>query len=652
MQRSFLFFLLFLGCCTFPSQAQQYHPQQLFTTNFYNHKGNLFRSASGKPSAHYWQNEANYQVVANFDPKDRVLKGKVDIEYTNNSPDELDFLWLQMDQNDENIDARHRQMRLSDSSKEASKGYVIDSFKIKRDGKMLEADYAVYGTRLRIDLKEPMKSQQKLNLTIDYSYVLRETGGAGRSGYMDTEEGRIYEFSYWYPRMAVYDDYYGWNTLPFIGGGEMYLDYGDIDYKVTVPSDQVVVGSGILLNAEEILNTKTLKRLQKAAQSDQVVMIRSAQELNEAVTKTETATTTWHFKMKNTRDVAWAMSTAFIWDAARINLSKGKTALAQSVYPKISTQEGRGWARSTEMLKFSTEYFSNYLMDYPYAVATSVAGTVGGMEFPGIVYNGWRSQEGLMFLLASHEIGHTWFPMIVGSDERRDAFLDEGLNVFMDIYAQEAYNHGEFAPKRDGEYAPGGGNPNDEIIAVMDKLKDGPTIMTPPDAVNSKDTHPLEYFKAAHGLVLLREVILGPEKFDFAFKQYVKRWAFKHPRPEDFFRSMENASGEDLSWFWNGWFYHNWQLDQAVEGVRYVGDNPEKGGYVELKNKQPMALPVLMKVVEENKKVHKMTIPVEIWRTGAVTEIKVHTNSRIKEVILDEDHELPDLDRSNNHWKS
>ena len=631
--------------------AQEYDASALFKSDFYKHKGNQFRSASGVPSSQYWQNKADYKVEASFDPASKVLTAKVIIDYTNNSPDELDYLWLQLDQNDANSDARKTQMRPSSITETVAEGYIINDLQLKRNGQNINPKYTIEGTRMRVDLDKAMQSGEGLNLVIDYQYELREVGGGGRSGYMDTEDGAIYEFSYWYPRMAVYDDYYGWNTLPFIGGGEMYLDYGDIDYKVTVPSDQVIVGSGILQNADDILDHKILNRLEKAGQSDKTVTIRSVKELNNPVTKTKTPTTTWHFKMKNTRDVAWAMSTSFIWDAAKINLSDGKTALAQSVYPKKAIEDGRAWERSTEMLKFSTEFFSDYTgIDYPYEVATSVGGSVGGMEFPGIVFNTWKAEEGLMFLLASHEIGHTWFPMIVGSDERRDAFLDEGLNVFMDIYAQDAYNNGEFAPKRDGEYAPGGGNPNDEIIEVMNSLKNGQTIMTPPDDVEYKYTHPLEYFKAAHGLVLLREVILGHEKFDFAFKKYVARWAYKHPRPEDFFRSMDNASGEDLTWFWNGWFYNNWQLDQAVTSVDYVNDKPQEGSLIRLQNNQKMAMPVLIKVEEENGEIHDLNVPVEIWKFGETAEIKVHTTSKIKTVTLDEHHELPDTDRSNNIW--
>src|SRR5699024_133353 len=220
------------------------------------------------------------------------------------------------------------------------------------------------------------------------------------------------------------------------------------------------------------------------------------------------------------------------------------------------------------------------------------------------------------------------------------------------VYAQEDFNDGEFAPKRDGEYAPGGGNPADEIVKVIEENKNGPTLMTAPDDMDYGHVHPLSYFKAAFGLVLLREVILGPEKFDYAFKQYAKNWRYKHPRPEDFFRSMENGSGENLTWFWQGWFYHNWQLDQAVKGVDYTEDDPAKGAVITVVNNRQMVMPVLVSVEEENGKSHRFKVPVELWKFGAEAQFKVNTTSKIKQIVLDPEHQLPDLDRSNNEWKA
>lgn len=641
--------LLALLCCVGFSAQAQYDPSQLFLNNFYNYKGNAMRSASGKPASAYWQNQADYTVKASFDTESLKLDGNVLIDYTNNSPDILDELWLQLDQNVLNSNSRAGQLRNPGAAIDTTKGYTISKVQIQEGGSWKTARFIIDGTRMQIRLGDQVvKPGEGVQLQIDYSYILQANGGGGRSGYEDTKNGRLYEFSYWYPRMCVYDDYRGWNTLPFIGGGEMYLDYGNIDYTLSVPAGELVVGTGVLNNAKEILTPEVINRLEQAKNSDKTVMIHDVSELKQAVTKKETGMVTWHFTMQNTRDVAWAMSKAFIWDASRINLPGGKSALAQSVYPQEGTENGAAWARSTEMLKASVEGFSTRWFEYPYTTATSVGGPVGGMEFPAMAFNSYKANPYSMFLLAAHEIGHTWFPMIVGSDERRFPFMDEGFNTFIDIYAHDDFNHGEFAPKRDGEYAPGKGNPADEIIQVIEDTKHGPTLLTPADAQDRKYVHPLAYFKSAFGLVLLREVILGAEKFDYAFKNYIKNWAYKHPQPEDFFRAMNNGSGEDLTWFWNGWYAHNWQLDQAAVKVAYQDDDAGKGAVLTLENKDQMAMPVLLKVTETNGQVHTFTVPVEIWQKGAQATVNIPSSSKIKEVVIDPDHLVPDTDRSNN----
>lgn len=650
MRHSQWLFVLFFF--TILTASSQYDPAKIFLPDFYKYKGNDLRSASGKPSAGYWQNEADYTLKASFNIKNRLLVGNVTIDYTNNSPDKLDALWLQMDQNTAKTETIGNRMRNPNLPSDDTKGYAVKKIEFLKEGKRQEVPFIVDGTRMQIRLDKSIAPKEKVQLVIEYSYVLQPRGGGGRSGYMDDENGRIFEFSYWYPRMCVYDDYYGWNTLPFIGGGEMYLDYGTIDYQLTVPADQVVVGSGILINAQDILNTQTLERLEKAKKSDKTVFIRNASELKKPVTKSGKGEVTWHFRMENSRDVAWSMSSDYIWDAAKINLPSGETALAQSVYPVASTKNGRAWARSTEMLKFSIENYSQRWFEYPYSVASSVAGSVGGMEFPGLAFNHWDVEPYMMFLLASHEIGHTWFPMIVGSDERRNPFMDEGFNTFMNVYAQADFNHGELAPKRDGEYAPNGGNPADEIIQVIEDAKNGPTLMTPADDQNYKFVHPLAYFKSAFGLVLLREVILGPDKFDYSFRQYIKDWAYKHPRPEDFFRSMDNGSGEDLTWFWQGWYHNNWQLDQAITKVEYTDGKANNGCDITVTNNQQMVMPVLVRVQEANGKIHNFKVPVEIWKYGKDAKFHVNTTSEIRSVVLDADHQLPDMDRDNNKWKS
>lgn len=414
----------------------------------------------------------------------------------------------------------------------------------------------------------------------------------------------------------------------------------------------LVAGGGKLVDEQNTFSTKILANLAMARQSDKTTIIRSEDDVRKLCpTRKTSGTTTWHFQMKNTRDVAFAVSKSFLWDGAKINLPNGKTAFAQSFYPAKSVDVKDGWPRATEYLKASVESFSRNWFVYPYPNAINVAGPVGGMEFPGITFDWHDVKSGkVMWLLASHEIGHSWYPMIVGSNERRYPFMDEGFNTFIDIYAQAAFNHGEFAPKRDGEYAPGGGNPADEIIPVMKELKHSYNLLSAPDEMDYHYVHPLFYFKTAFGLVLLREVILGPEKFDLAFRTYTRRWAFKHPAPNDFFRTMDNVSGTDLSWFWRGWFAHNWLLDQAVTEVKYTDDKPEEGAQITIENKGQLVMPVLITIKESNGKEHQLKLPATVWSHGADWTFKTPTTSKIISVVIDEKHQLPDIDRQNNVW--
>jgi hypothetical protein len=494
--------------------------------------------------------------------------------------------------------------------------------------------------------KSLMPNGGKIKLSIKYHYTIPGSFG-NRTDYTDTKNGKIYEIAEWFPRMCVYDDSQGWDTLPFLGAGEFYLEYGDIDYAVTVPADMIVAGSGELLNPAQVLTPTQISRLAAARNSDKTVMIRDVNEVNNASTRpVHKGTLTWHFKMNNTRDVAFGASKAYVWDAARVNLPGGKKSLAMSVYP-VESAGNDAWGRATEYLKKSIEYFSEKWFVYPYPVAVNEAGIAGGMEYPGIVFDGITDKGKELYWVTAHEIGHNWFPMIVGSNERRYAFMDEGFNTFIDIYASDVFNNGEYAPKRDGEYAPGGGNPADEIVAtIIDP--DAPTIMTAADAVPEKYRHPIEYFKPALGLVLLREQILGKDRFDYAFRNYIHKWAFKHPQPDDFFRSMDNGGGEDLSWFWKGWFYNNLKLDLELVGAEYVDNDPKKGLQVSVVNLEAMAMPFTVEVKLKDGSKQRMQIPVEAWLQNKMITFTVPTTQEATKVTIDPDSALPDVNRGNN----
>lgn len=638
----YTFFLsLFLAGVIGKTEAQ-YNPQKAFAPLQLKNTVNKMRGINGAPGAEYWQNRADYTVDVRFDTTSKKISGKVTIIYTNNSPDELSNLWLQLVQNID-IPLYH-----ADKNKTHSSGFHIHDVQLV-SGENLP--YLIDGTRMQIRLPEKLKGNgTKIKLSIGYDYTLKRSGGGGRSGYMDTENGRLFEVSYWYPRMCVYDDLNGWNTLPFLGTGEFYLDYGNIDYHVTLPAGLLVGGAGVLQNPKEVLTTKELKQLAKARHSDKTVWIRGREDLNRPATKSsDNGMLTWHFHMNNTRDVAWVASEAFLWDAARINLPTGKEALAMSFYPVESAGDS-AYGRGTEYLKASVELFSKKWFVYPYEVAINVGGKVGGMEFPGMAMDWWGSKNKSLFALISHEIGHSWYPMIVGSNERRHAWMDEGFNTFVDILAQAEFNDGEYAPKRDGEYAPGGGNPAEEIIPFITQ-KDIVPVMTAADGIKRKVLHPLEYFKTAFGLVLLRDVILGHERFDYAFRQYTHDWAFKHPSPVDFFREMENKAGADLDWFWRGWFINNWQLDQAIEGVKYVKNDPAKGALITVSNLKKMPMPVIVQVTEADGQIHRFQLPVQIWQSKATVTFPLNTTHVIKKIVLDPDKQLPDVDRENNVWE-
>ncbi|MES2375182.1 MAG: M1 family metallopeptidase [Bacteroidota bacterium] len=625
-----------------------YLPSALFSPYFYTEKGNEFHSVNGEPGPKYWQNRVDYKLNVKIDTTTKTLTGDENITYTNNSPDALQYLWLQMDQNTYKKDARSNFVTgFQPAANAHTNGYQIESVAIIQNGKVVNVPYVITDTRMQIRLPKALAGNgTKLSVLIKYHYTIPGAFG-GRTDYVDTKNGKIYEIAQFYPRMCVYDDSQGWDTLPFLGAGEFYCEYGDIDYTVNVPWDMIVAGSGELVNPTEVLTAKQISRLAAARNSDKTLMIRTPEEVTSASSRpVNKGTLTWHFKMYNTRDVAFGASSAFIWDAARVNLPGGKKSMAMSVYPIESYGKDK-WDRATEHLKYSIEYFSEKWFPYPYPVAINEAGIAGGMEYPGIVFDGITDSGKELFWITAHEIGHNWFPMIVGSDERRYGWMDEGFNTFIDVYASDIVHKGEFAPKRDGEYAPGGGNPADEIIpTIMDP--NAVTIMTAADATPEKYRHTIVYFKAAFGLILLREQILGKDRFDYAFKNYIHKWAFKHPQPNDFFRSMENGAGEDLGWFWKGWYYNNYNLDLALISAKYVGGDAKNGIQVTVANKEPMAMPFTVEVKLKNGGKERIYLPVETWIQNKATTFTIQTTTEAVSVTIDPDNALPDINRKNN----
>ncbi len=620
--------------------AGTYDPLETFAPFDPGQAPSVYRSADGRPGPQYWQNRADYTIRARLDPASHVISGAVEIRYTNNSPLALDVLWLNLEQNRYRWDSRGN---LSGGTAPfgLTEGMTLDSAKLVKSKSSVALQPLISDTRAQILLPSPLLHGRSALLRIDYHYTVPKDPWGGRTGWMDSPAGPIYSVAQWYPRMAVYDDIRGWDPLPYLAQ-EFYLEYGDFDYSVTVPANWIVAGSGGLANEGEVLSQQLRARLASARRSDKTVMIRTANE----PFGSPSGTKTWHFTMHDSRDVAFAASPAFVWDAARIRLPGGKSALAESVYPP----EAKAWDRSTEYMKDAVEHYSSRWYPYPWPAAINVAGPAGGMEYPGIVFDDIKSPPKITFWVAAHEIGHGWFPMIVGFNERRHAWMDEGFNTFIDVYESDDFNHGEFAPKRDSEYAPQGGNPVEDIVPLLAD-PDAPPILSRADTVIEKYRHPITYFKSALGLVLLREQILGPERFDPAFRAFIAAWAFKHPAPADFFRFMDSFTGEDLSWWWNGWYAHNWQLDLAVTGIKpFPAKTSLPGSLVTVEARDRLIMPVTLRATFADGSSRNIRLPAETWIRAASVDVPIVSSSPVVRAMIDPDHKVPDKDRSNNDF--
>jgi hypothetical protein len=637
-----VFFSLSLGS-VFSQVVGNFDPHETFSPLFYPAYGDEVRTAAGTPGPKYWQNEADYNIKATLDDVNQSISGKVEIFYKNNSPESLPFLWLQLDQNIYSPDSRGDAItppgggRYSDRG--FSGGYNIKSLEVTYLGKEQKVHYIINDTRMQIFLPDALKAHgDSLKITVNYDFQIPEHG-TDRMGRMETENGWIYTIAQWYPRMCVYDNVLGWNALPYIGAGEFYLDYGNYDFTITTSGDQLLVASGELLNPAEVLTGEQIKRLEEARKSDKTVMIRTEDEVIKKTGRLKKDKLIWHFRCEHTRDVAFGSSSAFIWDAARINLPDGKKALAMSVYP-IESARDSGWKRATEFTKGSIEGYSARWYPYPYPNAVNVAGLVSGMEYPGIVFCYTLSMGRELWGVTSHEFGHTWFPMIVGSNERKYPWMDEGFNTFINSIADQDFNHGEFYNK-----------PRYREMSGRFYSASSEPIMTLPDVSNAHYLGVSAYVKPGMGLELLRYQILGKERFDSAFRYYIRNWAFKHPTPYDFFHAMENGSGEDLSWFWRGWFLNNWKIDMAVSDVEYIDANPANGAQITIQNREKLPMPVTVEVKEVGGKTGRMNLPVEIWYKGGEWKFNYPSTRKIESVTIDPDKMLPDANDSNNIWK-
>lgn len=632
-----------------PATKYDYH--DLFAPFFYSKNGNDQRAATGEPGAGYWQNRADYTLDVKLNDETNEISGSELLTYTNNSPLKMNFIWMQLDQNLFKLDSRGSAIVPTVGSRNAGRGQDFDAgYKIKsvkllsgaNNEKATDVKYLIEDTRMQVFLPTELQGKGgKLKLKIEYSFI-SPAYGSDRMGYVPTKNGKVYTIAQWYPRMCVFDDVMGWNTVPYTGPGEFYLEYGDFNLNITAASKIIVVGSGELLNPTEVYTPEQLKRWELAKKSEKTVIIRSADEVTNPSSRPAKKELTWKFKVTNARDASWGASAAFIIDAAKMDLPSGKPSLAISAYP-IESNGDSAWGRSTEYVKKSIEYNSKHWYEYPYPAATAVAGGPGGMEYPGIVFCGLGAKRAGLMGVNDHEFGHTWFPMIVGSNERLYGWMDEGFNTFINSLSTADFNNGEYKGKGTtdmhaiGNYftAPG----LEPVLSYVDNYKE-------------KNNGTLSYSKPGAGLTLLREQILGKERFDYAFQTYIKRWAFKHPTPDDFFRTIENVAGESLQWFWRGWFVNNWRLDVAVRNVNYVDSaDYSKGALITLDNLEKMAMPVILEIKTVSGKTSRIKLPVEVWERNTYWTFKVPTTEAIESVTYDPDKVLPDYNPTNNVWK-
>jgi hypothetical protein len=629
-----------------------YNYNDAFSPLFYTKNGNDYRSSGGQPGPKYWQNRADYKLSVRLNDQTNEISGTEIITYTNNSPDKLDFIWMQLDQNLFKSDSRGNAIIPPTGSRNGVRGqqfdggYTIKSVKLisVEKGKTIESsvEFLIQETRMQIYLPSAISAGGgQLKLKIDYSFISPDYG-SDRMGILNTKNGKIFSVAQWYPRMCVYDDVLGWNTLPYTGPSEFYLEYGDYDISITVPSNHIVVSSGELTNPQDVYTVEQQNRWKAAAQSDKTVIIRSATEIADPKSRpTGKQEITWNFKLKNARDAAWASSAAFIIDAARMNLPSGKKSMAISAYP-VESDGVDAWGRSTEYTKASNEFNSNKWLEFPYPAATNVASIAGGMEYPGIVFCGASAKSGALWGVTDHEFGHTWFPMIVGSNERLFAWMDEGFNTFINSLASKDFNGGEYKPRTTDMHNLG-------KIITSDAFE---PIMSSPDNMKERNIGILAYYKPAIGLTLLREQVIGADRFDRAFKTYIERWAYKHPTPDDFFRTIENVAGENLNWFWRGWFINNWKLDQAVTDVKYVKNDPAQGALITIENLEKMPMPVILEIKTKSGKVSRLKLPVEVWQRNKQWTFVYPSVEEIVSVVSDPDKVLPDSNSANNSWTS
>ena len=625
------------------------------------------RRADGSPGAGYWQQRVDYTIRVTLDTSAKRISGTEAIRYTNNSPDTLRFVWVQLDQNlfrpgstgsllfppesrfgAAGFEGGFEIERVGQCADTAGKR-VSGSSRGARRGRRAQAKPSasppppcpavslktrVDGTMMYMDLARPIPPGGTTVLELAYGFNVPEHG-ADRMG----REGSLYAIAQWYPRMAVYDDIQGWNTDQYLGQGEFYLEYGNIDYEVTLPAGYIVAGTGVLQNPADVLTPGQRERLAAALKSDTTVHVLTEPELRSASARQGSASgsagpggsLTWRFRAENVRDAAWAASPDYLWDA-----SGWEGILVQTFYRPSAAET---WKEAARMSRYSIQEYSTRWLRYPYPQISAVEGPVSGMEYPMLAMQARGDDRPDLFRVLTHEIGHSWYPMIVGSDERRHAWMDEGFTTFINTFAEEGYWNRADTAARARER---------QLVVRNDQTATAQPIMTPANRYrSSSNLLSLAYLKPSVVLLALRNQVLSPTVFDSAFREYTRRWAFKHPQPADFFRTIEEVSGRDLSWFWRGFFYTTAVLDQSVESVKQEAGGPTA---VTLANLGYAVMPVELQLAFSDGTTDLVKLPVEIWYLGDRYVYEDRSGKTLVQARVNPDGTFLDAIPTNDAW--
>lgn len=602
------------------------------------------RAGSGAPGARYWQNRADYTLSATLDTAAKRVAGALTLRYTNRSPDTLRFLWLQVEQNafrDNSLNA----LIFPEASRFGARGFAggytfsrLDQLIAPPKGgapKRIALTKRVNDTMMKVDFAEPLAPGRTAVLDMAWSFLVPEHG-ADRMG----RDGALYEIAQWFPRAAVYDDVRGWNIEPYLGQGEFYLDYGDYSLAVTVPSGYIVAATGALQNAKDVLTPVQRTRHAAAATTDTVVRIITADELANGTARPRTGgTTTWRFSAKNVRDAVWAASPDYQWDA-----TSWQGIMAYAYYRPSAAVN---WHDAADQSRQSIMEYSERWFRYPWPQISAVEGPISGMEYPMIAMENISHDIYDLFNVVTHEIGHMWFPMLVGSNERTAMWQDEGFNTFINTFA-EARRY----PER-GDQMARAAEERRMIEQSMARGIDAPMHINP-DRIDPALLGEAAYVKPSVGLQLLRQEIMGPEAFDDAFRSYIARWAYKHPTPADFFRTMEDVGGRRLDWFWRAWFLENARYDQSIDSVRVRAKGDSTLVRVRFGNLERGVLPIRARFTFDDGTAQEFVYPAEVWSTNTRQYWREYAfaKKRLVRVELDPAQRLLDIDRANNRWEA